>query len=168
MAKTLTSSIKVQVSGQAVDNQDLSSNAGNTLYTRMIALANGVGLNQADRMFSDRRTLSASANEDLDLAGGSLLDTLGDALALVKVKALVIYAAAANPNPLNVTRPAAGAPIFLAASDGVAIPPGGFLALAWPSAAGVAVTPTTADLINIANTGAGDVTYDVLVIGASA
>ena len=71
---------------------------------------------------------------------------------------------------MRVTRPASnGVPLFLAASDGLDVKPGGcFLWLA-PDATGVAVTAGTGDLINIANSSSGtSVTYDVVIIGASA
>jgi hypothetical protein len=71
---------------------------------------------------------------------------------------------------VNVTRPAAnGVPFMLAAGDGVALPPGGTFLWVAPTAAGVAVTAATADLIDIVNSGAGtSVTYDIVIVGASA
>jgi hypothetical protein len=40
-------------------------------------LQSGTGDNQADRVFADTRTLAASANEDLDLAGAGWAVTPG-------------------------------------------------------------------------------------------
>ena len=137
--------------------------------TKTIKLATGTGSDQADKIFHDRRTLAASATEDLDLAG-SLVDALGATITFARMKALIVVAAAANVNNVNVIRPAAnGVPLFLAASDGVPVRPGGVLAWIAPDATAVAVTAGTGDLITFTNSGAGtSVTYDVVIIGASA
>jgi len=60
-------------------------------------------------------------------------------------------------------------PLFLAASDGISVRPGGLFCWAAPDATAVAVTAGTGDLLAIANSGAGtSVTYDVVIIGSSA
>jgi hypothetical protein len=54
-------------------------------------------------------------------------------------------------------------------TDKVKIKPGGTLALLAPGATAYPVTPATGDLLQVANSGAGtSVTYDIIVIGASA
>jgi hypothetical protein len=120
-------------------------------------------------VFTDTRTLGISATEDLDLAG-VLTDAFGAVITFVKIKALIIKAAAANTNNVNLSRPAGatGVPIFLAVSDGIIIPPG--YTFAWfGSGAGITVTPSTGDLITLTNSGAGtSVNYDVVIIGTSA
>jgi len=61
-----------------------------------------------------------------------------------------------------------GAPLFLAAGDGIPVKPGGMFWWHDPSAGGVAVTPSTGDLLNLVNSGAGtSVTCDVVIVGAS-
>lgn len=131
--------------------------------------ATGVGLNQSDKIFHDQRTLTASATEDLDVAG-VLLDGFGAAFTLARLKGLLVYAATANTNNVNVTRPAAnGVPLFLAAGDGIPVKPNGVFMWMAPDATGIVVTAATGDLITITNSGAGtSVTYDVVIIGASA
>lgn len=128
----------------------------------------GTGADQADRMFSDRRTLVASATEDLDLAG-VLADGLGNLITLARIKLIKVSALSTNTNNVNVTRPAAnGVPLFLAASDGIPVLPGGSFRWDAPGAAGIAVAPGT-DLITFTNSAGGTpVTYDVVIIGASA
>lgn len=132
-------------------------------------LTNGTGANQADRFFADVRTLSASANEDIDLQG-TLANQYGTVI-FAKVKAILIVASSTNTNNVVVTRPASnGVPIFSAASDALSIPPGGWFMVAAPAAAGWAsVTASTADLINIANSaGSTSVSYAIVIIGTSA
>lgn len=137
-----------------------------------IALAAGAGAGQADRFWSDTRTLTASANEDLDLAGAALLDAFGVAVTFARVKALVVIAAPGNTN--NVVVGAAGANPWIGAFNAAGtttLKPGGAMALfcssadpvAWPVVAG------TGDLLRIANSGAGSsVSYDIAIVGASA
>lgn len=128
---------------------------------------NGAGANQANMMWHDKRTLAASASESLDLFG-VLSRAFGGVVSLTKLKAVVVRALPTNVNAVRVTRPAAnGVPIFLAAGDGIDLPPGGvFYALA-PNAAGFPITDATGDLISIANAAAGSaVDYEIIVVGA--
>jgi hypothetical protein len=136
---------------------------------RSYQLADGAGADQANRIFHDQRTLAASANEDLDLAG-VLLDPFGAAITFARVKALLVAPAAANTN--NVVVGAAATNPFLswvgAGTHTVTVRPGGVLLLAAPDATAYAVTAGTGDLLRIANSGAGtSVTYDIVVIGAA-
>lgn len=150
---------------------DLGSKSANTALELALELANGTGAGQADVTFVDTRTLAASGTEDLDLAG-ALTDPLGGAAAFARVKLLVVQAAAGNTNNVNVTRPASnGAPLFLAAGDGVSLRPGEFLMLAVGAedATGHAVTGGTGDLLTVTNSGGGtSVTYSIAVVGCSA
>lgn len=133
-----------------------------------ISLAAGTASGQVDKVFTDTRTLAASATEDLDLAA-TLLDAYGNAITFVKVKAVIVRANAANINNINVTRPASnGAPIFIAAGDGIVLEPG-FMFAYMGAGAGKTVTPATGDLFTITNAaGVSSVTYDVIIIGTSA
>jgi hypothetical protein len=121
-------------------------------------------VNQANVLFSDTRTLTASSNENLDVAG-ILADALGAVINAAEIVAIYIAAAPGNTNDVQVTRPASnGVPLFLAAGDGFALGPGDFSLRTYRN--GVTVTPATGDLINIANGGAGtSVTYDIVIIG---
>ncbi|MCL4822566.1 MAG: hypothetical protein KJ067_25870, partial [Vicinamibacteria bacterium] len=118
---------------------------------------------------TDRRTLAASANEDLDLAG-SLVDAFGAVVSFAKVRALRIKAAPENTNNVVVKPGAANGFLgpFGAAAHTLTLPPGGEVLLVAP-VAGWTVTPATGDLLNVANSGAGtSVTYEIEVLGASA
>lgn len=134
-------------------------------------LATGTGANQADKLYHPASiTLGPSAGQDIDLAG-VLFDAFGVALTMVKLKGVALFAAVANTNSVNVTRPASnGVPWFLAAGDGFALGPGGIFLYVNPGAAGIAtVTPATGDLLRVDNSGAGtSVTFDIIVLGTSA
>ena len=133
-------------------------------YQKGITWATGVGLNQCDMVWSDQRTLTTGANEDIDLAG-ALTSHLGGTLTFARMKGLIIFAALANTVNLTVSRPASnGVPFLAAASDAFVLKPGGLFVFTDPSAAGVVVTASTGDLINVAN-GSGTSVYDIFVLG---
>lgn len=169
MAPTLTASINISVNGKQLNPLDLGVETVPFSKALAVALASGVGANQADKVFTDERTLAASATEDLDLAA-SLVDAFGATITFVKLKAVIIIAAPGNTNDVVVTRPASnGVPLFLAAGDGLNVKPGGAFVWIAPGLVGATVTPATGDLITITNGGAGTpVTYDVILIGTSA
>jgi hypothetical protein len=151
---------------------DLANGSVPLLKTYQAVYGNGTGTGQADKIFHDTRTLGISASEDLDLAG-VLVDAFGASLTFVKIKALIVAAAATNTNNVNVGGVAAGVSTLLspAATGIIQIRPGTTFAVfaGQADAAGYAVTATTADLLHVANSGAGtSVTYDVIVIGTSA
>jgi hypothetical protein len=167
----VSANVSLGVSGSQTSALDLGtvtfpfSASGGAAYTT------GTGAGQVDVVFTDTRTLSASATEDLDLAG-SLTGALGTTLTFARIKAVFVTAAAANTNNVNVTRPASnGVPWLLAAGDGIALRPGA--AVAWASgsadATGVVVTAGTGDLITFTNSaGTTSVSYTVVVLGCSA
>lgn len=165
----LTSSIKATISATESSALDLGSRSFPVNVARAITLATGTGNGQSDVIFSDQRTLTASATENLDLAA-SLTGAFGNTLTFARLKAILVYAATGNTNNVNVIREGTnGVPFFLALADGVAVRPGGVFLLACSDATGYVVTAGTGDLITFTNSGAGtSVTYDVVLIGASA
>lgn len=166
MTATLTSRISVSIVATAADELDLESVQAQLNKTYTDTLANGTGNNQANIAWSDQRTIVASANEDLDLAAGSLQNSLGKIATFTKLKAIYVKAAAANTNNVVVTRPASnGVPFLTAAGDALALEPGAELLRTQPKA-GATVTADTGDLINIANSSSGtSVVYDIILIG---
>lgn len=164
----LTADINLTVTGRHSNVLDLGTEVLPFGLSAPLSLASGTGAGQADRVFTDTRTLAASATEDLDLAA-VLLDAFGAAITFVKLKAIIIKAAAGNTNDVVLSRPASnGVPLFSAASDAIPIKPGGAFAWFCPGT-GVTVTAGTGDLLTLTNSGAGTgVTYDIVIIGTSA
>lgn len=165
----LTSGVSVALSGTLTSALDLATGSSPLSVRKAVNLASGTGIGKADKIWADRRTLAASATEDLDLAG-VLLDAFGTAITFVKVKGLYISAADANSN--NVVVGAATAPwaTLLSTTGTLTLRPGAFVGVGTGAAdAGYAVTATTGDILKIANSGAGtSITYDIAIIGASA
>lgn len=159
----------VKLSASLTSALDLQTASAPLSFSRQLRFTEGAGADQADKVWTDERTLAASANEDLDLAG-SLTDPFGATITLARVKGLLVYADADNTN--NVLVGGAATNTFINwvsdATDQVVVRPGGLLALFTPDATGYAVTADTGDLLRIANSGAGSaVTYQVAVIGAA-
>jgi hypothetical protein len=161
-------SVSLSVSSSHIKSLDLGDATFPIALTQAISLLNGTGAGQADLIFTDTRTLTASATEDLDLAG-SLTDAYGATMTFARIKALIVKAASGNTNNVNITRPASnGVPLFLAASDGIPVRPAGGFAWFCSDATGVAVTASTGDLITFTNSaGSTSVTYTVILIGCS-
>lgn len=166
----LNSALAMSASGTLSAALDLGTASFPMSLSNAVSLTSGTTAGKADKAFSDRRTLAASATEDLDLAG-VLLDAFGAAITFARIKGILIKAAAANAN--NVVIGAGTAPwITLLNSTGtITLRPGAsFCAIAGAAdATAWAVTATTADILKVANSGAGtSVTYDICIIGASA
>lgn len=134
-----------------------------------IPLADGTGASQADRIWSDTRTLTASASEELDLNALVHSDPLSN-VNMVKIKAILIVASSVNTNDVVVGNAAAtqfqGG--FGAVTHTWAIAPGDFFFVSkvvsgWSCANGVA------DKLKLANSaGSTSVTYTIYIIGTSA
>ncbi len=167
---SVTANIAVDIRGILAGVNALGKVAFDFSAGRITPIAPGTGAGQADRMYSDRRTLAASANEDLDLAGGLASPFGVAAQTFAKIKAILVIAAPENTNDVVVGGAASNAfaAPFDAADNKVKVPPGGMMLLTAP-AAGWTVTASTADLFRIANGGSGTgVTYDIMILGTSA
>ena len=161
--------LEASIVGVVTKDNDISTVKAEINKRRKLRLLTGTTAGKADLMFSDTRTLSASASEELDLAGG-LSDPFGASLTFVKVVAIMLIAAEGNANNVVLGGAASNGFVgpFADSSDKIAVPPGGCVLLTAP-AAGWTVTPATGDLLKIANSGGTTgVTYDLIVVGRSA
>lgn len=162
----LATSLTIQLNSTYTLALDLVTKTANLVKTIAGELTTGTGLGQADVIFTDTR--STSGTDSLDMAGGGLLDNLGNAWAPARIKLILVVAASANAANVLLRRPAAnGVPFLTAAADEIPIHPGGIALIYAPSAAGYAVTAGTADLIDVVSA-SGTVAYDIYIIGASA
>jgi hypothetical protein len=148
---------------------DLSTPTDALDYTHRVTLTSGTGAGAADMMWHDTRTLAASGTENLDLAG-SLTGAFGTTLTFARIKGLIVAAAAGNTNNVQVIRGASnGLAVFLANGDGLSVRPGGIFAWFAQDATGIAITAGSSDILTITNSaGSTEVSYDIVIIGASA
>lgn len=147
---------------------DLQTPSAPLAINRQFNFLDGVGANQANRVWSDTRTIAASGTDSLDLAG-TLTDAFGATFTLARVKALMI---AASPNNANNVVVGAGSNAWSTWLGGtnptVTVRPGGMLLVVAPDATGYAVTAGTGDILQVANSAGGtSVTYDVIVMGGA-
>lgn len=168
MTAGVAANISVRLNGDYYGVNDLGTVQFQFDQATLFSLLQGTATGLADLMFADTRTLAASANESLDLAG-SLVDPLGAVLTFVKIKAIWVKANSANTNSVIV---GAGTNPFVGPLGGttptVTIPPGGVMLLVHPGA-GWTVTASTGDILKFANSSSGTgVTYDLILIGTSA
>lgn len=153
-----------QIGPNALGGQQFNPN-----IDQLIRIAAGTGLNQADIHWGGVRTLAPSANESLDLAG-VLTDAFGTVVAAAKLVALLVIADSANTNDVVLGAAASfPIPLFGGTAGTFAVKPGGWFFVAAPGAAGqLTVTPATADLLRVANSGAGtSVTYRIILLARS-
>lgn len=140
----------------------------NKVYQNL--LTTGTGINQADRVYYAQPTIAASGTTTIDL-NGSVTDVFGATVSFLRIKAMIIAASSANTNNVIVGNAATNGFISWvgAATHTVTVRPGGFFCLTAPDATAYAVTAATADLLLFTNSGAGtSVTFDVILLGASA
>jgi len=164
---TLTSAIKVGLTSTLAGAPNLGTAAANLAYSKNNAFTAGAGLDQCNLIYAETITLAASATQTLDLT--ALTDNLGNAIAFAKVKGLLIVAAVANTNNVLVGNAASNAWFAWcdAATDVIKVLPGGVMLLVAPTAAGFAVTASTAMNLKLANSSSGTaVTFDIMILGA--
>ena len=167
MATTITGArVGVALAALLSKSLDIGSVDYPANWSPAYSFDNGTGAGQANMLFTDERTLSASASEDLDLAGG-ITDAFGDTITFTKIKAIIIQAAAGNTNNVLVGGAAAAiAGLFGDVADVQVIRPGGLYMIVAPDATGIAVAAGTADDLKIANSaGSSSVTYKIAVLG---
>ena len=134
---------------------------------QLVFKAGTAATDETDLMFSDNRTLAASASEDLDLRG-VLLDAFGATLNFAEVTAIWVEAASTNTNNVVIGGAASNAFVgpFGAAAHTIALAPGEGVLLT--NKLGWAVTAGTGDLLKVANSGAGtQVKYNIVIVGRS-
>ena len=165
MATTLRGALRVQLSTLLQDALDLSSPEDRLDWFEKWVIADGEGADQAEEVWHDTRTVAGSATDSLDLAGGGLLNALGQAVTFTRVKAIILKAAAANPNTLEVTQSASGIPFLKANTDAILLGAGDLLVLTRRGATGIAVGAGATDDLAIVNPAAGSCTYTVILIG---
>lgn len=148
---------------------DLATASAALAYSKSTGMSTGTGANQADKIFHDTRTVNASTNDDLDLAG-VLTDALGQSITFARIKAMIFKSADANTQNFSVGGAAANqfASWISAATASITLTPGGLWVLTAPGAAAYAVTAGTGDILRVANGAGSAITYDIILIGASA
>jgi hypothetical protein len=166
---TLASTIAFDLAARFAGALDLQTQSAPASLRRTYTWQDGAIANKANRIWTDRRTLGASATENLDLAG-SLVDAFGVTITFARIRAIVVAAADANTNNVLVGGDATSTFLTWVGSEAsqVVVRPGGLFALVAPDATAYAVTATTGDLLMLTNSaGTSGVTFDIALIGSA-
>lgn len=170
--RTLTScKVTIKVSGSYKLERDYGGNVADPFSAAYDdSLTNGVGDDQSDRVFKDQRAVVAGTPDDLDLAGGSLLDVWGKAFSLAEVSVLMIEHVSGAGDLL-----VGGAGAINNAWVGpfsnvdyyLTIPASGLMGpLFSPKDGDWAVVAGTGDILRF-RASTGTVTYNVMIVGRS-
>ncbi|WP_257164685.1 hypothetical protein [Bradyrhizobium sp. SRS-191] len=166
MSTSQTSTVKASIAVFAKKGLD-----GRDVQDRIPDLADivfsyGSGYGKADIAFSDDRALSASTNENLDMAG-ALVDAFGQTIAAAKVKAIVIDNLESSVGVLTIGGAASNTfnGPFSGATYTIDLKPGDRAVFA--SRTGWTVTAATGDLLKVACSSAGAANYHVTMIASS-
>jgi hypothetical protein len=161
---SLTTSVNVSIQANNTRTLDQRIATDTIPFSVIATLADGTGAGKNNKVFYDERTLADGATEDLDMSG-ALTDGFGQAVVFTKIRLIAIFSVAANTTLLTVGGDAASVPIFGAVNDVLSVAPGGAFVLYNPSLAGIGVTATTGDIIQVANAAGAEAVYRILVCG---
>lgn len=163
---TATSIISIKSAAEVNTVHDLGVASFTASLNAGFNFTNGTGAGKIQAVYSDRRTLAASATDSLDLSD-TLTDKFNTVIAFTSVKGIMLKADAANVDPLMIG--GAGASGFNSwlsgAGDAVKVMPGGCLVLIAPDATGYPVTAGSGDLLEVVNTGGSEMNYELVIIG---
>ena len=162
----LTAAVRAGISAEQTNPIDLGTGKIPIELAAVLDFTDGTGAGQVSKVWSDRRTLAASATENLDLAGG-VTDAFGNTLTFATIKGIMIKAADANVNDVVVG--GAGSNTFVGpfadATDKIKVRPGG-VQLNAQRGTGWTVTAGTGDILLMANgAGSTEVVYEIVIVG---
>jgi hypothetical protein len=163
-ATTLAATVRIQVTGGFDSALDLTNVQAPLSYTNATAFTNGVGLSQADMLFTDTRSIATA--EDLDVSAGALTTAFGAVYTIAELKTLIVCAATANTGNVILGGDAASVLFLSVATTTVTLKPGACFVYTDPSAAGTVVTNSTADMIQVAPS-AGTQVYSIIIMGSA-
>ena len=172
MATTLTTSFDMALEWVYKSDLDAGSSGRKAVDSNTInyrdSLANGTGANAAEHVYSVRATLTDAANTDYDLSG-SLTDAFGNTLSFTVVRGIFLR----NRNTASGENLVLGGgtnafdTFFSATGDSIILGPNAMFCLWNPSDTSYAVTAGTGDILRVTASG-GNITYDLVIVGASA
>jgi hypothetical protein len=134
--------------------------------TKTFDFTSGTGANQINKVWADERTLTASATEELDLAG-VLTDAFGAVITFATIKGIILIADASNTNDVVIGNAAATQFVgpFGAATHTIAVKPGG-LFMDVLGGTGWSVSGGSTDKLKLANSAGGtSVVFKIIIFG---
>lgn len=162
----VSGSINVAIDARLVGAGDLGNPSAPVKVSKTIDIVSGTAaLGQADVLWADERTLTASSTENLDLAG-VLSGLIGGTVTAAEITGIYVEANAANTNDVQFF--GAGSNAFNGPLSGttpkLVVGPGDCALIT--NTKGWTVTAATGDILLVANSAAGtSVTYRIVLFG---
>ena len=163
MATTHDITVKASIFSSLGNIGDLDSGASVIAKAYLKHLLTGTGTDQSNWVWSDTGSATGAATS-LDLYG-VLLNKFGETINGAKLKGILLITPSTNSTNLELVMPASGVPFMLAATDAMLLPPD--TCVLWSSSgAGITITATTGDLVNLHAT-SGTCAYDIVLWGTA-
>lgn len=151
-------SLILDIKSQVV--RDLSTVNDPLAFSIVKTITDGTGANQAQKVWSDRRTLTGTTPENIDInAFGGVPSSVGEVFNLTKINAFVV---SNRSTTATLTVGNAGSNEWTQLAEAIVIPPGGVLFLY--AAAGFTAVASTNCLVKFLPSATLD--YDVVVVGS--
>ena len=131
-------------------------------------LTSGTGSGKADELFHDERALGNGGSETLDLTKGGLTDSFGNAIAITKLKVLILMNASADAKLEIGGQGDSAVELFGDNSDVLVMPSGSSIFVFTGGPAGLDITGLGDLRIKHNGDGAAGVNYKVVIIGSTA
>lgn len=176
-ATTLIFQVKVELNWSFSGVVGLGSPKDQSVVSKTNAFADGAGDDQAKELYTAQRTVAVGANDDLDLSG-ILADIYGNVINYSAVKCLCIFNLGTPSGDtfvetagekllvggIGAAGHAWGAPFN--GNQDVKMPvEAGSMMLLTNKKSGLTVSPGAQDILRVANSGTGDITYQIVLAG---
>lgn len=162
---SLTAELRVKFSSALTGSNDLGNPEQRAVLDKLLQFADGTTANKADGVLTDTRTINASSNDDVDLAG-ALTNALGAAVAAAEIVGIIIVNRSTTQTlTLGVAGTNPWTAMFAASGDGIKVFPGGVFVNFAPDANGLgAVVGGASDVLRVANGSGSAADYDLVVL----
>lgn len=172
MADTLSFDVRAKVAWVFKEALDLANVIDSGEKEYKYSFADGTGSSQADKVWADQRTVTAAANDDLDLT--ALTDSIFGStrtISFAKIRGIYIQNTSTTAGEeLQLDSSVAAsivAPFAASTTSKLQIPEDSCILLV-NKITGWTVTNTTADVLRITSTGAASIVYNIAIWGTSA
>jgi hypothetical protein len=165
-ANAVSTQVEVKVAPTLSGTVGLASASATATALSQFTLANGTGANQGDLVYTTSAAITTAGTLSIDVKG-SLTDAFGAAFTPAKLRLIYIASKSSNTTDLTLFGDAASVPILNTAATTTTLSPGDVFMVTRRSAAGIAVTASTADIIKIVNGAGATANIEVVLVGSS-
>lgn len=160
----LTVSLPIAATVTQTSSLDIAAGSAPLAFLANYVFSSGTSAYQGTTFTSDQRTLGAGAVDALDLAGG-LVDIFGNVVTFTRIRAFLVETDVAAAGNLSVFSPGAGSFFGPASGGEVLVRPSCVFICVAPNPDGWPVTPGSGDIFRLTNNAAGNIIYNIIIIG---